>query len=90
MWMLVLRKAKVHKQMELWLIVNGVPIRYSLRVMGRICGQYFHAYPNNYERMGSTSFIEKHFETWKKITFDHVEKKLLAMKGPCSRDRLKM
>ena len=53
-------------------------------------GLYFHAYPNHYERMCSLGFIDKHFETWKKIKFETVEQKLKAMEGPCSGNLLKM
>ncbi|KAF8113329.1 hypothetical protein N665_0051s0023 [Sinapis alba] len=88
--MLVLHTAKVKKE-ELWFIVNGVPIRYSLREMALISGLPCHAYPDkNYERLGSSGFMEKHFESGKKIKYEHVEKKLKAMKGPCLGVRLKM
>ncbi|KAL0802411.1 hypothetical protein Bca101_057587 [Brassica carinata] len=58
--------------------------------MALISGLHCHAYPNNYERMGGSGFIEKHFETGKKIKYDTIEKKLKEMKGPCSWERLKM
>ncbi|KAG2270356.1 hypothetical protein Bca52824_064911 [Brassica carinata] len=89
-WMLVLRTTKTKNDKELWFIVNGVPIRYSLREMTLISGLHCHDYPNNYDRMGGSGFIEKHFESGKKIKYETVEKRLKAMKGPCSGERLKM
>ncbi|XP_048634973.1 uncharacterized protein At3g43530-like [Brassica napus] len=88
-WMLVLHTTKTKNDKELWFIVNGVPIRYSLREMTLISGLHCYAYPNNYDRMGGSSFIEKHFESWKKIKYETVEKKLKAMKGRFSGERLK-
>ena len=40
--------------------------------------------------MGCSGFIEKHFESGKKIKYEAVEKNLKAMKGPCSGGRMKM
>ncbi|KAL0876666.1 hypothetical protein Bca101_026371 [Brassica carinata] len=61
MWLLVLRSAGVGKKYELWFIVNGVPIQYSLREFGLISGLYCHEYPPNHERLGGTTFMNKYF-----------------------------
>ena len=58
--------------------------------MSIISGLHCHAYPINYDMMGCSGFIEKHFESGKKIKYEAVEKNLKAMKGPCSGGRMKM
>lgn len=89
MWMLFLRTACLDKKNECWFIVNGVPIRYSLREHALISGLYCHSYPKYYERLGSLEFVGKHFGVGALIQYADVEKKLLLMKK-ASTDRLKM
>ncbi|KAF8109301.1 hypothetical protein N665_0098s0029 [Sinapis alba] len=89
MWIVVLRSACVAKKYELWFIVNGVPIRYSLRVLVFIFGLDCHDYPPNHEKLGGTSFNNKYFEG-KRVTYADVEEQILAMKGKPSQDRQKM
>lgn len=89
MWVLVLRSACVAKKHELWFVVNGVPIRYSLRELGLISGLYCHEYPPNHERLGGTTFMNKYFGG-KRVTYADLEKQMLAMKSKPSEDRKKM
>ncbi|KAG2331682.1 hypothetical protein Bca52824_002862 [Brassica carinata] len=89
MWLLVLRSAGVGKKYELWFIVNGVPIRYSLREFKLISGLYCHEDPPNHERLGGTTFMNKYFEV-KRVTYADLEKQMLAMKSKPSDDRKKM
>ncbi|KAG2322904.1 hypothetical protein Bca52824_016117 [Brassica carinata] len=86
MWLLVLRSAGVGKKYELWFIVNGVPIRYSLREFGLISGLYCHKYPPNHERLGGTTFMNKYFGG-KRVTYADLEKQMLAMKSKPSEDQ---
>ncbi|XP_056855929.1 uncharacterized protein At3g43530-like, partial [Raphanus sativus] len=89
MWVLVLRSACVAKKHELWFVVNGVAIRYSLRELGLISGLYCHEYPPNHERLGGTTFMNKYFGG-KRVTYADLEKQMLAMKSKPSEDRKKM
>ncbi|KAL1191717.1 hypothetical protein V5N11_013439 [Cardamine amara subsp. amara] len=89
MWLLFLRTACLEKKNECWFIVNGVPIRYSLREFALMSGLYCHQYPTLYKSMGNTEFVGKKFGAKKTITYADVEKKLLSMKKP-SNDRLRM
>lgn len=89
MWMAVLRTACTAKENELWFIVNGVPVRYSLRELGLISGLYCHEYPPKHERLGGTTFINTYFKE-KRVIYAELEKKLLEMKTKPSKDRLKM
>ncbi|KAG2298864.1 hypothetical protein Bca52824_035336 [Brassica carinata] len=89
MWLLALQSAGVGKKYELWFIVNGVPIRYSLREFGLISGLYCHKYPLNHERLGGTTFMNKYFGG-KRVTYADLEKQMLAMKSKPSEDRKKM
>jgi len=61
-WIAVLRSASTAKNNELWFIVNGVQIRYSLTEFGLISGLYCHEYPPNHERLDGTSFMNNYFE----------------------------
>ncbi|KAL0702591.1 hypothetical protein Bca4012_058713 [Brassica carinata] len=89
MWVLVFRSACVAKKYELWFVVNGVRIRYSLRELGLISGLYCHEYPLNHERLGCTIFMNKYFGG-KRVTYADLEKQMLAMKSKPSEDRKKM
>lgn len=88
MWMLLLRTACIDKNRECWFVVNGVPIRYSIREHALISGLDCSHYPDNYDRLGSLKFVERHFEMGSRITLKAVEEKLLEMRH-CV-DRLKM
>ncbi|XP_024016723.1 uncharacterized protein At3g43530-like [Eutrema salsugineum] len=54
LWMLLLYTAKTNKRRECWFVVNGVPIRYSLKEHALISGLDCHDCPKNYEKMGSS------------------------------------
>lgn len=89
MWMMFLRTACVEKKKECWFIVNGVPIRYSLKELALISRLYCHPYPPSYESLGCLKFVRKHFGVGATITYADVEKKLLSIKKRCD-DRLRM
>lgn len=65
MWMLLVRTACTDRDNEFWFVVNGVPIRYSLREHGLLCGLSCHRYPPRYnekgDKLGSLRFVTKHF-----------------------------
>lgn len=54
LWIIVVRLACAAKKYELWFIVNGVQIRYSLRELGHIHRLYCHDYLVNHESLGGT------------------------------------
>ncbi|CAA7027681.1 unnamed protein product [Microthlaspi erraticum] len=58
MYMLVLRAACTEKKKECWFVVNGVPVRYSLREHALISGMYCHPYPDSFDRLGSLDFVK--------------------------------
>ncbi|CAN7058384.1 unnamed protein product [Brassica rapa subsp. trilocularis] len=89
MWVLVLRSAYSAKKYELWFVVIGVPIRYSLRELGLISGLYCLEYPPNHERLGGTTFMNNYFGG-KRVTYAALEEKMLAMKSKPYEDRKKM
>ncbi|XP_056846347.1 uncharacterized protein LOC130497508 [Raphanus sativus] len=62
LWMLLLRTVKVDKKRQAWFVVNGIPIRYSIKEHGLLSGLYCHTYPENYESMGSLRFAKKYFQ----------------------------
>lgn len=62
MWMLLLRTITTEKGRQAWFGVNGVPIRYSIREHALLSGLHCHIYPENYLRVGSMKFAERHFK----------------------------
>ncbi|RIA04623.1 hypothetical protein BRARA_K01124, partial [Brassica rapa] len=89
LWMLLIRTIKVDKKRQAWFVVNGVPIRYSIREHGLISGLYCHTYPENNESIGSLKFAKKYFQQPPKKKAD-VLKKLKKMKYDGSHERLRM
>ncbi|XP_024014221.1 uncharacterized protein At3g43530-like [Eutrema salsugineum] len=88
LWMLLLYTAKTGKESECWFVVNGVPIRYSLREHALLCGLDCHEYPRKYKDLGCWSFVERQFGRKKAITVKDVEERLEAMET--SEDKKKM
>ena len=89
MWMLLLRTTRLEKKKECWFIVNGVPIRFSLREMTLISRLNCKVFPPSMEGLGSLTFVGKHFGLGSTITYAKVKAKLLSMKKPGT-ERLKM
>ncbi|KAG2306431.1 hypothetical protein Bca52824_026179 [Brassica carinata] len=100
LWMLLLRTVKVDKKRQVWFVVNGVPIRYSIREHGLLSRLYCHTYPENYESIGSLRFAKKFFQQPPKkkgedppelkVRPANVLKKLKKMKYDGSHERLRM
>lgn len=97
MWVLLLRTAKLEKKKECWFIVNGVPVRYSLREMALMSGLNCKKYPPEKRVVRRSEddvrFAAKHFPLGSTISLKEVEKKLLSMDKPSGDDdneRLKM
>lgn len=88
MSMLTLRAACTEKKKECWFVVNGVPMRYSLREQDLMTGMYCHPYLGSLDTLGSMEFVNQHFGGVKRVTYAKVEKKLLSM-GRCV-ERLQM
>ncbi|XP_024013145.1 uncharacterized protein At3g43530-like [Eutrema salsugineum] len=89
MWLLLLRTANTNKKREAWFVVNGVPIRYSVREHAILCGLNCLPYPEDYESIRSSSFKNRYFqETVSSLAA--VEKKLESMRRLVNPDRLKM
>lgn len=91
MWMLLLRTASTQKKRVCWFVVNGIPIRYSMREHALITGFDCHEYESDYnaENFGSYEFVERVFGSTK-ITVKDVERKLASMDDKCAGDRLQV
>ncbi|KAG7533167.1 hypothetical protein ISN45_Aa08g008000 [Arabidopsis thaliana x Arabidopsis arenosa] len=89
MWLLFLRTACLEKKREVWFIVNGVPIRYSLKEFALMSGLYCHQFPKSYETKGSMEFVGRIFGVGATIKYQDVEEKFLSMKRS-SNDRLRV
>lgn len=100
LWMLLLRTIKVDKKRQCWFVVNGAPIRYSIREHALLSGLSCELYPENYENLGSLKFAKKHFQKKPKkkgdlppelrVTPDDVLKKIEGMDYDSDGERLKM
>ncbi|XP_020888033.1 uncharacterized protein LOC9321926 [Arabidopsis lyrata subsp. lyrata] len=90
MWMLMLRTARTGMENECWFVVNGVPIRYSLKEHALLTGLDCHEYPKNHEKKGSLRFVRRMFGRTDLIKIKDVEKKLAAIKSEKCLDRKKL
>lgn len=93
--MLLLRTAKSEKKNQAWFVVNGVPIRYSIREHALLSGLFCHQYPANKERLGKMRFVENHFGVAKAHKSINAAEVLDAIRGMSSihsegENRLKM
>lgn len=80
LWMLLLHTVSTEKMNEAWFVVNGVPIRYSLKEHALLSGLDCHEYPNDYKKLGSLNFVNKHFGRDDRIKIAEVEAELKSMK----------
>ncbi|KAL9830962.1 hypothetical protein AtNW77_Chr3g0195641 [Arabidopsis thaliana] len=62
MWMLLLCTAPMEIYSVCWFVVNGVPVRYSFREHGLLCGFDCCIYPPNYKNLGSERFVRSYFK----------------------------
>ncbi|KAG7580648.1 hypothetical protein ISN44_As07g004650 [Arabidopsis suecica] len=90
MWMLMLRTARTDMENECWFVVNGVPIRYSLKEHALLTGLDCHEYPKNHEKKGSLRIVRRMFGRTDLIKIKDVEKKLAAIKSEKCLDRKKL
>ncbi|XP_019057251.1 PREDICTED: uncharacterized protein At3g43530-like [Tarenaya hassleriana] len=73
---LINRAVKTKRESELWFVINGVPIRYSLWEHAILCGLKCSELPKNWERLGGINFYKKHFgqETFEKVSKSQLNK----------------
>ncbi|XP_019086694.1 PREDICTED: uncharacterized protein At3g43530-like [Camelina sativa] len=81
MWMLFLCTACTEMQRECWFVVNGVPVRYSLREHALLTGLDCHDYPTYYKdkKLWSYKCVQRVFGRNDKIKISDVEAKLEEM-----------
>ena len=82
LWMLRCREVITGKRKEIWFMLNGVPIRYSLMEHALISGLNCAPYPNGWDTLGSDDFRDRHFSENKKITIKDVKHRLERMVIP--------
>ena len=98
MWLLLVRQAQCSRAKEMWFIINGKPLRFSLMEYTLITGLKSSEYPDWYnEQCKSTAFRERHFRGKKIITIEDIKQKLMAMakqsqrkKGQRNNEKIKM
>ncbi|RID62834.1 hypothetical protein BRARA_E01877 [Brassica rapa] len=64
---------KHHK--EAWFVVNGTPIRYSLREHALISGLSCQCYLHNYGQLGGLDFARRQFPEGSRMAYEDVEEK---------------
>ncbi|KFK23352.1 hypothetical protein AALP_AAs43157U000100, partial [Arabis alpina] len=96
LWMLLLRTVKVDRDNVVWFVVNGVPIRYSLREHALLCGFNCEDYPvgmNPSKTSGKykSKLKMKVFGEKKKVCIKDVRDELMSMiDEETSKKRLKL
>ncbi|GMN46028.1 hypothetical protein TIFTF001_015214 [Ficus carica] len=81
LWMLLSRAVVTQKKFEMWFVLNGIPIRYSLMEHALISGLNCSAYPEDPCHTGD-EFRERIFRGMKKISQNDVKKYLEGMVIP--------
>ncbi|KAL9300190.1 hypothetical protein AtNW77_Chr2g0239761 [Arabidopsis thaliana] len=91
MLMLLMRTASTEKKRVCWFVVNGVPIRYSMREHALITGLDCHCYESDYKArsFGSYDFVKRVFGTIA-VNVKDVEDMFDSMEDECCGDRLKV
>ena len=91
MWMLFLHAVITEKKREAWFVINGVPIRYSLKEHGILSGLYCHNYPADYmSTLGGNQFMTKTFKAGSVICYEMVRDKFLSMRNKPSRGNARL
>ena len=81
LWMLLTRAVVTIKQYEMWFVLNGVPIRYSLMEHALISGLNCSAYPADPSHTGD-EFKRRVFRGMKRITQNDLKSRLEGMVIP--------
>lgn len=81
LWMLMSRAVVTKKWNEMWFVLNGVPIRYSLMEHGLISGLNCSAHPGEPSHTGA-EFKGRVFRGMKKITQNDLKSRLEGMVIP--------
>ncbi|GMN44937.1 hypothetical protein TIFTF001_014119 [Ficus carica] len=79
LWMLLPRAVVTKKKYEMWFVLNGIPIKYSLMEHALISGLNCSAYPEDPCHTGN-EFRERVFHGIKKISQNDVKKYLMVQK----------
>lgn len=79
LWMMLCRRIQSKKEMEVWFLVNGKLIRFSMIEYALISGLPCSKYPEGWKKIGTNSFREKHFEKKKVISYRDVRDRLLEL-----------
>ncbi|XP_019057759.1 PREDICTED: uncharacterized protein At3g43530-like [Tarenaya hassleriana] len=89
---LINRAVKTKRENELWFVINGVPIRYSLWEHTILCGLKGSKLPDNWETLGGTNLYRKYFgqESFEKVPKTRVMAMFSELPKDETDDRLKM
>ncbi|XP_020868796.1 uncharacterized protein At3g43530-like [Arabidopsis lyrata subsp. lyrata] len=90
MWMLMLRTVDTDLERECWFVVNGVPIRYSIKEHALLTGFNCKEYPEKHEEMGNLRFVKRIFKRTEKIKASDVLAKLKEKKSWKGADKKKL
>ncbi|KAG7537541.1 hypothetical protein ISN44_As13g014160 [Arabidopsis suecica] len=90
MWMLMLRTVDTDLERECWFVVNGVPIRYSIKEHALLTGFNCKEYPEKHEEMGNLRFVKRIFKRTEKIKASDVLAKLKEKRSWKGADKKKL
>ncbi|XP_010527298.1 PREDICTED: uncharacterized protein LOC104804655 [Tarenaya hassleriana] len=86
---LINRSVKAEDEKELWFVLNGVPVRYSIIEHALICGLKCGKYPEEWESFKKSEFRKKTFGR-KKVCLNDVVEKLRYMPTQRAADRKRL
>lgn len=90
MWLLLIREADCDRDSEMWFVVNGVPIRFSLMEYALISGLKCSEYPEGWETQAkSNAFKDRHFRGKEIVSIDDVKAKFTHMSNPNQSNRVR-
>ena len=90
MWLLLIREAYCDRDSEMWFVVNGVPIRFSLMEYALISGLKCSEYPEGWETQAkSNAFKDRHFRGKEIVSIDDVKAKFTHMSNPNQSNRVR-
>ncbi|KAG7533234.1 hypothetical protein ISN45_Aa08g008740 [Arabidopsis thaliana x Arabidopsis arenosa] len=90
MWMLMLRTVDTDLERECWFVVNGVPIRYSIKEHALLTGFNCKEYPEKHEEMGNLRFVKRIIKRTEKIKASDVLAKLKEKRSWKGADKKKL
>ena len=90
LWSLVLRMANCNREHELWMVVNNVPLRYSLMEYALITGLNCSSMPDTGSVQVTNAFKQRHWPQHKVVSLTDVVSRMKSIEAPYGDEKKKM